>query len=177
MEIHSDVAPKVTTQSYNPIKMIGGVELMPLPVMQDDGGYFAELARLDNGMLNLFSTPIAVKQISLSQLQPGTIKAYHLHKLQTDVWFVPPQFSMIVNLHDVRADSPTYNTHMRFVMGGSNPKLLAIPPGVAHGIANLTPTAANLIYYTSEQFNKENPDEHRLPWDHFGSDVWEVTRG
>ncbi|NCN82837.1 MAG: hypothetical protein GW947_02610 [Candidatus Pacebacteria bacterium] len=177
MEIHSDIAPKVTRQSYEKKPKIDGVELVSLAVMQDDGGYFAELARLDAGNLTAFSTPISVKQISLSQLQPGTIKAYHLHKLQTDVWFVPPQFSMIVNLHDVRSDSATYNTHMRFVMGGSNTKLLAIPPGVAHGIANLTPVAANLIYYTSEQFNKENPDEHRLPWDNFGADVWEVTKG
>ena len=146
MDIHSAVAPIVTTQSYGQASKIDGVELISLPVMQDDGGYFAELARLDAGNLTVFSTPIAVKQISLSQLQPGTIKAYHLHKVQTDVWFVPPQFSMIVNLHDIRADSSTYNTHMRFVMGGANPKLLAIPPGVAHGIANLPPTAPNLFY-------------------------------
>ncbi|MDA1079265.1 MAG: dTDP-4-dehydrorhamnose 3,5-epimerase family protein [bacterium] len=177
MEIHADITPSITTQSYQPSNQIADIELISLPVMQDDGGYFAELARLDNGNLTAFSRPIPVKQISISQLQPGTIKAYHLHKMQTDVWFVPPQFSMIVNLHDVRAESATYNTHMRLVLGGANPQLLAIPPGIAHGIANLAPTAANLIYYTSEQFNKENPDEHRLPWDFFGSNVWEVTKG
>jgi len=177
MDIHSDIESTITRQSYKKPITIDGVQLAPLSVMQDDGGYFVELARLESGALNTFSAPIEVRQISLSQILPGAIKAYHLHKKQTDVWFVPPQFSLVVNLHDVRADSNTYNTHMRLVLGGSNTKLLAIPPGVAHGAANLTQLPANLIYYTSEQFDVDNADEFRLPWDQFGKKVWEITKG
>src|SRR3989338_6450734 len=177
MNIHSDVTTKVTRQSYAAAAKIVGVEFVPVPVMYDDGGYFVELARMQAGVLSGFSQPIVVQQVSLSQLSPGAIKAYHLHRTQPDVWFVPPQFSLVVNLHDVRADSATYNIHMRFVLGGSNTKLLAIPPGVAHGVANLNQVPASLFYYTTEQFDKTNPDEYRLPWDHFGTDVWKITKG
>ncbi|NCN06442.1 MAG: hypothetical protein GW946_01185 [Candidatus Pacebacteria bacterium] len=177
MDIHTEIANQVTRQSYQQQAKIDGVEFVPTPVMQDDGGYFVELARLETGLLHVFSQPITVKQVSLSHMSPGVIKAYHLHHNQTDVWFAPPESSLLVNLHDVRAGSPTYQTHMRFMLGGTNTKLLAIPPGVAHGVANLGAVAANLIYYTSEQFDKADPDEFRLSWDQFGADVWEMTKG
>jgi hypothetical protein len=34
-----------------------------------------------------------------------------------------------------------------------------------------------LIYATSQQFNPTLPDEHRLPWDSFGTDVWDLQKG
>jgi hypothetical protein len=48
---------------------------------------------------------------------------------------------------------------------------------VAHGCANISPKSANMFYLTNQQFNVESPDEYRLPWDHFGKDFWEMTKG
>jgi dTDP-4-dehydrorhamnose 3,5-epimerase len=54
-----------------------------------------------------------------------------------------------------------------------------IPPGVAHGCRNLRPASSGqIIYFVDVQFSTdEHCDEGRLPWDHFGKDVWEVERG
>jgi dTDP-4-dehydrorhamnose 3,5-epimerase len=54
-----------------------------------------------------------------------------------------------------------------------------IPPGVAHGCRNLRPaTTSTILYFVDVQFTTdETCDEGRLPWDHFGTQVWEVERG
>ncbi len=49
-------------------------------------------------------------------------------------------------------------------MGENNPILLLIPKGVAHGYRVLGPNPATIIYFTTESYNRENPDEKRIPW-------------
>jgi hypothetical protein len=34
-----------------------------------------------------------------------------------------------------------------------------------------------LLYLTNQKFSIKNPDEHRLPWDVFGKDIWELIKG
>jgi hypothetical protein len=34
-----------------------------------------------------------------------------------------------------------------------------------------------MFYATTEQFNPDEPDEHRLSWDIFGTEVWELNKG
>ena len=67
----------------------------------------------------------------------------------------------------------------RLVLGDGNSQLVRIPPGVAHGCKNLRPGAPGaIIYFVDVQFAVgEDCDEGRLPWDHFGAEVWEVERG
>jgi dTDP-4-dehydrorhamnose 3,5-epimerase len=55
--------------------------------------------------------------------------------------------------------------------------VVRIPNGVAHGVANIYQRSMTLFYATSSQFNSADPDEHRLPWDQFGSDIWELVKG
>jgi len=52
---------------------------------------------------------------------------------------------------------------MRFMLGGGRARLLLIPRGVAHGVANLSARGAQLIYFSNATFDPHNPDEHRLP--------------
>lgn len=177
MNIDPRHASHVTTQSYTPKTMIEGVEFLPLTWSADDGGNFSELWRLENGKVRGLQTPFEAKQISLSILVPGTIKAFHIHKRQDDLWYVPPTERLLVNLVDIREGSPTYEKQMRFVLGGSKSIMVRIPTGVAHGIANLYDRNMVMIYATSEQFSPSEPDEHRLPWDHFGTEMWQLTKG
>lgn len=86
---------------------------------------------------------------------------------------------MLVVLLDVRAKSKTPNVQMRLVLGDGHSRLLRIPPGVAHGVKNLTPNRGRIIYLVDFQFSPD-PDvteEGRLPWDFAGAHVWDVTRG
>jgi dTDP-4-dehydrorhamnose 3,5-epimerase len=168
---------RVTTQEYGGARRIDGVQFIDLRLMADDGGSFAELIRLDeHGCLEAIPS-FQVRQSSYSQVQPGTIKAFHLHYNQEDVWFVPPGDRMLVGLFDLREHSPTAQVSMRFMLGGAKAQLLYIPRGVAHGAANLGTAPATIVYFVNQQFNLADPDERRVPWDILGADFWEPTPG
>ena len=66
---------------------------------------------------------------------------------------------------------------MRFVLGAGVAQLLIIPPGVAHGAANVWENPVTMVYFTDQTFNQGNPDERRLPHDLFGEDFWTLKKG
>jgi len=177
MNIHPTYTEKVTRQSYRPVSHIDDVEIVRLEWHGDDGGNFTELFRTDKGLIAGLKQPFEMKQFSMSILVPGAIKAYHLHYSQDDLWYVSPLHRLLVNLHDLRKDSPTFDQHQRILLGGGKNALLRIPKGVAHGVANVYQQDMMMFYATSEQFNPAEPDEQRLPWDTFGKDVWNITKG
>jgi len=164
-------------QDYSSAGAINGVEIVALQRFNDDGGAITELARLTAGehaQLRGFE----VRQINFSEVDPGAVKAYHLHHRQTDVWYVPPTDKLLVVLHDCRAGSATEGETMRVVMGDCNHRLLRIPPGVAHGCRNLGSAVGHIIYMVDVQFSVDSDcDEGRLPWDHLGPEVWDVVKG
>jgi dTDP-4-dehydrorhamnose 3,5-epimerase len=165
-------------QDYSARTGIEGVELIELRRFNDDGGAMTELGRFDGGM-HMGVDGFEAKQMNYSVLEPLAIKAFHLHDRQTDVWYVPPSDKILLVLADVRAGSATEGEVMRIVLGDGNSRLVRIPPGVAHGCKNLRPVApGSIIYFVDVQFSvDEECDEGRLPWDHFGAEVWEVERG
>ena len=170
-------ASKVRVQSYSRGPQIEGVTLTDLRRHLDDGGEFCEIARISaEGSVASFSD-FVVRQMNYSSMEPGTIKAWHVHRFQSDVWFVPPSGRLLVGLLDCRERSPTANVSQRIVMGDGRAQLLRIPPGVAHGVANLTRDPQVLIYLVDMQFRGEKPDEGRLPWDFLGPEFWAATKG
>lgn len=177
MNIASKYADSIGTQKYSEKAHIEGLELLPLTLHTDDGGNFLEVFRIQDGTVQGLEMPFQAQQVSMSMMEPGVVKAYHIHQNQDDLWFVPPTHRLLVNIHDIREDSPTFDTHMRLVLGGGSAKLLRIPNGVAHGVKNCYSQAMYLFYATNQQFNPEQPDELRLPWDHFGADVWDLQKG
>lgn len=168
---------QVRTQSYAPKASIDGARLIDLRLFSDEGGDFCELTRfLPDGTLAA-APGYRPAQISYSLMEPGAIKAWHLHHDQDDLWFVPARNRLLVGLLDVRGTSPTFKVSMRLVMGAGKVHLLYIPRGVAHGVANVSPSAAELIYFANNAFNPGQPDEHRLPYDLLGADFWTIQPG
>ena len=165
-------------QSYGPAPSIDGVEIVELKRFSDDGGSMTELARLTDGHPQSIAG-FTLRQINFSEVEPGAIKAFHLHQRQTDVWYVPPTDRMLLVLIDTRQGSKTEGARMRLTLGAGASRLVRIPPGVAHGVRNLAATAARIIYFTDVHFSPEPSmcDEGRLPWDYAGAEIWEVTRG
>lgn len=165
-------------QSYGPAPTIDGVEIVELKQFADDGGSMTELVRLTSGHPQAFKG-FEIRQINYSEVEPGVIKAFHLHQRQTDIWYVPPSDRMLMVLLDVRLGSKTEGTRMRFTLGAGSSRLVRIPPGVAHGVRNLASSPARIIYLTDLHFSPEPAmcDEGRLPWDHAGAEIWDVTRG
>lgn len=175
--IGTDYAKDLSVQDYSKKTTIEGVQLINLNLFVDDGGCLAEIVRLDDdGNLKLLPE-FKVRQSTFSQMLPNTIKAFHLHYNQEDVWFIMPTDRLLIGLFDARKDSPTYKQTMRFVLGAGRAQILYIPRGVAHGLANVWQKPAHMIYFVNQHFDANNPDEHRLPWDTLGEDFWHIKKG
>lgn len=139
--------------------MIDGVKIKRIVKHCDDRGFFAELIRDDEPeLLGKFG------QASWSMTYPGVVKAFHYHEKQDDLWFFPSGNAQVV-LYDLREGSPTKGMTDVYYLGENNPILLFIPRGVAHGYRVLGEKPAVIIYFTTESYNRESPDEKRIPWD------------
>jgi dTDP-4-dehydrorhamnose 3,5-epimerase len=178
-DLLDDARPDLTRQSYAPSPSITGVTVTEAHVARCTDGLFAEIARTDThgGVLGVEAfRPV---QWNWSLLQPGAVKAWHVHLDQEDLWIVPPSSTLLVGLADLRRDSPTRSALQRLVLGGGRCHRLLVPRGVAHGVANLSSEPQALLYAVNRLFTPEpdHTDEWRLPWDRFGADFWSVGRG
>lgn len=175
-DLDADRTRGLTTQEYGKKKTIEGMRLIEARRFTEDGGSFAELLRLSGGQpagLEGFD----VLQVNYSDMEPGTIKAWHLHFRQEDLWFVPPTGKLLVGLLDCRKGSPSNGVSQRLVLGEGKAQLLLIPRGVAHGAANITSQRQILMYFVNQQFSAEQPDEHRLDPFLLGREFWQITAG
>ena len=137
----------------------------PLPAYIDTRGrsHFDIFPGLDKG------------QVNIGMVHPGVVKAFHYHKLQWDHWFCP-----VGNLHVICVtpkgevdDQHVDNYDVRhFYIGEHNPVVLHIPPMTWHGYTGLGTDKNLLLYWVTEEYNRQTPDEYRVPWNVFGSDLW-----
>ena len=137
--------------------MIEGVLFKDLVTHTDERGFFREIIRVSD---DFFAEGFG--QWSHSLMHAGTAKAWHVHQRQTDWWYVA-MGTLKVALYDTRADSPTYRELMEFFLGAHHPpKVVRIPPGVAHGCKAIG-GPAHLFYVTSNMYDPA--DEGRIPHD------------
>lgn len=177
MKLNSKSSASYSIQDYKSRPRIEGVEIVELKRFNDDGGAITELARLQDGVHAQLPGFVA-RQVNYSEVEPGAVKAFHLHKRQTDVWYVPPSDKLLLVLHDCREGSATEGQTMRFVLGDGNNRIVRIPPGVAHGCRNIAPSKGVILYFVDVQFSTgADCDEGRLPWDFLGAEIWEIVRG
>ena len=177
MKLTADADSVLRVQRYDGAPSIDGVEVIDLRRFNDDGGSMMELFRFNEprpGGLQGFEP----QQLNYSVVQPGVIKAFHLHRRQTDVWFVPPEDRVLLALVDVRAGSPTEGARQRLILGDGNSRLVRVPPGVAHGCLNLSRTESRILYLTDALFDPDpgHCDEGRLPWDFAGAEIWDIVK-
>lgn len=143
---------------------IDGVFIKELVRFSDDRGFFQEVIRATDPF---FTAGFA--QFSWCRRNAGTITAWHFHPTQWDWWFVPHGLIDAV-LHDLREDSPTKGHTFEIRLGeGTTDKVLAIPPGVAHGYIVIR-GPMELFYITSQEYNRAHPappegEEGRIPQD------------
>lgn len=167
----------LTFQSYAPQEEIEGVFHLPLNKHRSLDGDFMEVLRITDGAVEGLGRPFEARQVSISNAAAGRINAFHLHPkvVQDECWCVVAGV-MRVWLVDVRDGSPTLGVKRRYVLSGEQPAWLHIPAGVAHGY-RAGAAGATLLYVMNNQFDPADPNEGRLPWDHFGAALWEDDRG
>jgi dTDP-4-dehydrorhamnose 3,5-epimerase len=176
--INDEAKAAFSVQEYGKARTIDGVQIVELKRFNDDGGAITELGRLTAGMHGQLPG-FECRQVNYSEMEPGAVKAFHMHHRQTDVWYVPPCDKLLLVLHDCRAGSPTEGTTMRFVLGDGKDRLVRIPPGVAHGAGNIGTRTGRIIYMVDVHFSGDPAecDEGRLPWDYLGAEIWDVVKG
>jgi dTDP-4-dehydrorhamnose 3,5-epimerase len=138
---------------------IAGVEIRPYALWPDDRGYFLEIMRFGQGLPSQY--PADSTQVSAAVSYPGTIKAFHYHQYQTDLWSAVAGMLQVA-LVDLRAGSPTFGRRNTMYIGTLRPWQLLIPPGVAHGYKVIGEQPALLVYVTDRFYNPN--DEGRVPY-------------
>ncbi len=150
-------------QSPDSADLIDGVRVSPYSLYPDDRGYFLEVARLGQGLAAQF--PAASTQISTALSYPGTIKAFHYHLRQHDLW-VPAAGMFQVVLVDLREGSRTFGLRNTLYAGALRPWQILIPPGVGHGYKIIGSSPSMLVYVTDRFYDPA--DEGRIAYDHPG---------
>jgi dTDP-4-dehydrorhamnose 3,5-epimerase len=151
---------------------IDGVMLKTFRKHTDQRGYFIEQLKRgdldDEGRPFIPAQPFAQMSRSLAYARGGNppelIKAFHWHKRQWDYWDIVAGNARVV-LVDLREDSPTAGRIQPIVLGENSPKMVAIPPYVAHGYQALDLHDVILNYYVTEPYDPADPDEGRIAYD------------
>ena len=136
--------------------MIHGVKVKKLNLYKDERGRLMEILRSDDEIFTAFG------QAYIATAYPGWVKAWHLHKVQTDN-FTCIKGVMRLVLFDDRDGSPTKGELQEFVISLETPILVSIPPGVYHGFEPLGEEAI-AVNIPDKTYNREHPDEYRIPF-------------
>jgi len=135
--------------------MIDGVVVKDLVTHADDRGFFREIIRVTD---DFFKEGFG--QCSHALIYHGVTKAWHIHKIQLDWWYVASGV-LKVALYDTREKSRTFRETMELLMGDNQPsKVLRIPPGVAHGYKCIS-GPSHVFYVMSHIYDPH--DEGRIP--------------
>ena len=138
--------------------MIEGVKTKKLRLIPDERGWLMEILRCDDDLYEEFG------QVYITTAYPDVVKAWHMHKKQTDN-FTCINGMMKVVLYDDRENSSTYKEINEFFIGEKNPVLLSIPPYVYHGFKAIGTETAFFLNVPTKPYDRQKPDEYRLPPD------------
>jgi dTDP-4-dehydrorhamnose 3,5-epimerase len=72
---------------------------------------------------------------------------------------------MKVALFDARSNSRTHKLVNEFRIGLLRPTLIVVPPGVWHGVQNISKEPGCLVNLVDRAYAYEDPDHWRLPFD------------
>ncbi len=140
------------------VPAIEGVVVRCLQVIPDDRGRLMEILRSDDELFTEFG------QVYVTTTYPGVVKAWHMHKEQTDhMCAVAGMFRLA--MFDDREGSPSRGKIDEVYMGLHNPVLVRIPAGVFHGWLCVSECEGIVINVPDRPYGRENPDEYRLPPD------------
>jgi dTDP-4-dehydrorhamnose 3,5-epimerase len=138
--------------------MIEGVVVRQLKSVVDERGWLMEILRKDWEVFEKFG------QVYVTAAYPNVVKAWHMHKRQTDHLACITGMVKLV-LYDDRKGSKTKGEINEFVMGEQNFMLVKVPPEVWHGFKVIGQKTALVLNTPTELYDYKTPDEYRLPPD------------
>lgn len=149
--------------------MIDGVTITPLRQIVDERGKIMHMLRRDAPHFKEFG------EIYFSWVNPGAIKAWHIHSEMTLNYAVPFGHIKFV-LYDDRPDSPTKGRVEELFTGPDNYCLITVPPMVWNGfkgIGTVPALVANCatVPHDPNEIRRMNYNDASIPYD------WEIKHG
>jgi dTDP-4-dehydrorhamnose 3,5-epimerase len=115
--------------------MIDGVIVTPLRQIHDERGKVMHMLREDSPIFQTFG------EIYFSCVEPGAVKAWHIHhKMTLNYAVVVGKIKFV--LHDDRDRSPTRGETQEFFLGPENYLLVTVPPLIWNGFKGLGNTSS-----------------------------------
>ena len=151
--------------------LIEGVIIKKLSPILDERGYLQECFRSDWEVFQKFG------QTYITVAFPNVVKAWHLHKFQTDNMVCLKGNAKLV-LSDNRENSSTHKRINEIFFGDKYPSLVTIPPNIWHGFKAIGNKEIMVLNVPTELYNYSEPDEYRLPCDSEEIEYnWDIKMG
>lgn len=149
--------------------MIHGVTIRPLRQIIDERGKVMHMMRCDDPWFEKFG------EIYFSMINPGAIKAWHLHKkMSLNYAVLCGQIKLV--LFDARHKSPTRGQLQEIFTGQENYSLVTVPPGVWNGFKGISPMPALVancatVPHDPKEIMRKDPFAKDIPYD------WAIKHG
>jgi dTDP-4-dehydrorhamnose 3,5-epimerase len=145
---------------WTPLReLIAGVRIQEVRHVPKGRGHLTEIYRRDWGL-----DDAAVDQVFQVWLGPGEISAWHAHRRAHDRLFVNHGLIRIL-LYDARTKSPSFRRLNQLSFGTPRPALVTVPPGVWHGLQNISSEPSAVLNLVDRAYTYDDPDHWRLPQD------------
>jgi dTDP-4-dehydrorhamnose 3,5-epimerase len=136
--------------------MLAGITVKPIKCLIDERGSFSEIMRKD--WKDLFGDD-NIAQSNLSITYPGIIRAWHRHlRGQTD-YFVALKGAIKICAFNEKTKELN-----EIVSTGQIPQIVRMPGDYWHGFKALGNEQAMLLYFTTNLYDHDSPDEERRLW-------------
>jgi dTDP-4-dehydrorhamnose 3,5-epimerase len=137
--------------------MLDGIKVKPIKRFVDDRGFFCEVMRTD--WMDLFGEDKIV-QANHSFTFPDVIRAWHRHlRGQVDYFLALKGTIKICAFDDITSELD------EVVSSGSDLQVVRMPGYYWHGFKAVGNEPVMLLYFTTNLYNPEDPDEERRAWD------------
>lgn len=143
--------------------MIKGVQVKPLRQIFDERGKVMHMLKVGDPEFQQFG------EIYFSCVNPGAIKAWHIHKEMTLNYAVPHGHIKFV-LYDNRPESPTHGEIQELFLGPDNYCLVTVPPMVWNGFKGMGAEVAIVancatIPHSPDEIDRRDPFDSSIPYD------------
>lgn len=149
--------------------MIDGVKIVPLRQIMDERGKVMHMLRNDALHFQSFG------EIYFSTVNPGAIKAWHIHSIMTLNYAVPIGSIKFV-LYDDREASPTRGEVQEIFLGPESYNLVVVPPLVWNGFKGFGTKPALVancasVGHDPGEIDRKSPFDSSIPYN------WDIKHG
>jgi dTDP-4-dehydrorhamnose 3,5-epimerase len=136
--------------------MLKGITVKSLKRACDERGCFIEIMRQDWKDLLGRGQPV---QTNFSTTYPDIIRAWHRHNRGQIDYFIVLKGALKICAYDEETEELD-----EVIVTGLDLQVLRVPGHYWHGFKAVGNETAFLIYFTTNLYDYQNPDEERRPW-------------